>query len=220
MPADLASPEVLSTLAEYIGRDWINAGAYYDGAESHMDRQWNNLVWPFIKMCDFTTCVDLAAGHGRNTRKLLEQTNCKFVYVVDMVQKNIDLCRTRFSKEPRVVCIKNDGFSLQDIPSGTITTFYSFDAMVHFDSDIIRSYLLEIRRVLSPKGHAFLHHSNYDKNPGGDVHDNPGGRNFMTAGLLTHYARKEGLTTVNQKPVDWVPGHALTDCFSLLRRSE
>ena len=33
--------------------------------------------------------------------------------------------------------------------------------MVHFDSDVVRAYLKEFRRILKPGGHGFCHHSNY-----------------------------------------------------------
>ncbi len=213
------STEDLRGLAEYVGRDWIEANEYYRLAEEDMDRRWDTLIWPFIKDCDFSVCVDLAAGHGRNTRKLLEQPGCREVYVVDVNQENIDFCAERFSGDPRVKCTRNDGFTIGGIDAGTVTMFYSFDAMVHFDSDVVRSYIGEICRLLEPtRGRAFLHHSNYGGNPGGDVHDNPHWRNFMTADLMRHYARKEGMNVESQVKVDWIYDQSYIDCFSLLRR--
>ncbi|WP_158497292.1 class I SAM-dependent methyltransferase [Methylocystis sp. ATCC 49242] len=179
------------------------------------------MVWPFIKGCNFETCVDLAAGHGRNTVKLLELPECKLVYCVEINQENVDFCSARFSDEPRVVCIKNNGVTVSGIPSQSVTMFYCFDSMVHFDSDIVRSYLAEIARMLAPReGRAFLHHSNYSANPGGDFYQNPHRRNFMSAELMKHYAAKEGLAVEKQQLLDWNWDGTNIDCFTLLRHGE
>lgn len=218
MTTSSRSTESLAVLAADVGRDWKHADRYYDAAEAEMERRWTSLLWPFIQGCSFESCVDLATGHGRNAAKLLRQPDCKRVYCVDINQENIDFCRLRFADEPRVVCIRNNGAVLDDVPSQSVTMFYCFDAMVHFDSDIVRSYLGEIRRLLEPaRGRAFLHHSNYSGNPGGDVHKNPHWRNFMSAGLMKHYAAKEGLAVEKQVPLDWGHDGTNIDCFTLLR---
>lgn len=216
---------LLEAIAAYVGRDWTSArkGAldYYDAAEGEMDSRWTTLLWPFLEGCNFETCVDLAVGHGRNTAKLLQQKDCQKVYCVDINQDNINFCSERFADEPRVVCIKNNGANLPEIPPYSITMFYCFDAMVHFDSDIVRSYLAEIARLLAPiEGRAFLHHSNYTGNPGGDVHKNPHWRNFMSAELMKHYAAKEGLAVEKQQLLDWNWDGTNIDCFTLLRHAE
>jgi SAM-dependent methyltransferase len=214
-----ARNETLARLAAVVGSDWRNAVDYYRAAEDDLDRRWAHQIWPFIMGSNFEVCVDLAAGYGRNTVRLLQQPGCRRVYCVDTNIENIEFCRTRFSDDPRVVCIKNDGASIPEIPTGSVTMFYSFDAMVHFDSDIVRAYLGEMARLLhADAGLAFLHHSNYGRNPGGDVHDNPHWRNFMTAELFKHYAGKEGLTTLKQALVDWSHDGTNSDCFSLLRK--
>ncbi len=212
------SADSLASLAADVGRDWKSADRYYDAAEGDMERRWASLIWPVIQGCDFEVCVDLAAGHGRNTHQLLQQPDCKRVYCIDINEENIDFCRLRFDGEPRVVCLRNDGAAVDEVAAQSISLFYCFDAMVHFDSDIVRSYLGEIRRVLRPNtGRAFLHHSNYSGNPGGDVHKNPHWRNFMSAAMMTHYAAKEGLAVERQIPLDWNHDGSNIDCFTLLK---
>ncbi|HEY1612412.1 MAG TPA: class I SAM-dependent methyltransferase [Rhizomicrobium sp.] len=210
----------LSELAQFVGRDWKTAASYYDAAERDMDRRWDALIWPFIADCRFTVCLDLAAGHGRNTRKLLEQRGCERVYAVDINQENVDFCLQRFENEPRVTSMRNDGYTIGDVGAGSVTLLYSFDAMVHFDSDVVRSYLAQIARLLDPHdGRAFLHHSNYSGNPGGNVRDNPHWRNFMSAALMAHYGAKEGLTVVRQTTLDWARDRSSIDCLTLFRKS-
>lgn len=203
----------LQGLASEVGRDWVEA-EYYDQAEGLIDQQWETYVASFIEGADFTTTVDLAAGHGRNSAKLAPL--CGHLYVVDINASNVDHCRYRFAESENVSCHLNDGYSLAFLDDSSISLVYCFDAMVHFDSDVVRSYLAETRRVLRPGGAGFFHHSNYTANPAGDFHDSPGWRNFMSAQVFEHYAAKEGLVTVKQRVVDW--DAPATDCFSLVER--
>jgi ubiquinone/menaquinone biosynthesis C-methylase UbiE len=97
-----------------------------------------------------------------------------------------------------------------------VTLVYTFDSMVHFDSDVIRAYMKEFYRILKPGGHCFCHHSNYTGNPGGDFTTNPHWRNFMSKELFAHYAIKEGFKIIEQKVIDWsVPN---LDCLSLIQK--
>src|SRR5690606_23099253 len=98
----------------------------------------------------------------------------------------------------------------------SVSLLYCFDAMVHFDSDVVRSYLREFRRILQPGGRAFCHHSNYAGSPSGDFRVSPAARNFMTKELFEHYAHKEGLRVVRARVIKWnLPDH---DCLTLLDR--
>lgn len=208
----------LKKWAGEVGEDWKGhsrvALDYYESAEQWIEQAWSQTVWPFIWECDFSCVVDLAAGHGRNTRKLLELA--KKLYLVDINADNIRFCRQRFATETRITYIQNDGFTLSDIPSGEVSLVYCFDAMGHFDSDIIRSYLHDFHRVLKPGGYGFCHHSNYDRNPGGDIHDNPGWRNFMSQNLFLHYCAKERLEVVKSQIIDW--DTPKQDCVTLFRK--
>jgi SAM-dependent methyltransferase len=204
-------------LANFVGQDWHADAPYFNAAEPEMERRWETMLWPFLEGCDFRRSVDLAAGHGRNTRKLLEQSGCETVYAVDINQDNVDFCAARFKGEPRVRCLRNDGLAIPEIETRSITLFYCFDAMVHFDSDVVRLYLREIRRLLVPgAGRAFLHHSNDTSRPGADFHGHRHWRNFMSAELMAHYAAKEGLAVEKQKKIDWNRDKTDIDAFTLL----
>ena len=200
--------------ARRIGDDW-REHEYYEQVEEAMDPNWVGLIFPFLEGSDLRSAIDLAAGHGRNTAKLLEQA--EHVWVIDINEENIAWCRRRFAGDARVEFLVGDGMTLRGVPDASITLVYCFDAMVHFDSDSVRSYLRESARVLVPGGRAFFHHSNFTSNPGGDVHDNAQWRNFMSKELFAHYARKEGLNVVRQRVLDWGPDAAL-DCVSLVER--
>jgi len=180
-----------------------------------MDRFWHELIWPLIADCDFSVVVDLAAGHGRNTAKLLELASK--LYVVDINPDNIEFCRRRFAGDTRLEYVVCDGVSLAGIPDEEVSLVYSFDSMVHFDTDTIRAYLREFKRVLRPDGRAMCHHSNYTGNPVGDFRDSPHWRNFMSRELFEHYATKEGLNVVRAETVDWeLPS---LDCITVLEHA-
>jgi ubiquinone/menaquinone biosynthesis C-methylase UbiE len=191
----------LTELARVDAESWKQHG-YYDQAEQWMEMQWSLLVWPIIRHADLSHVVDLACGHGRNTAKLLDVA--ERVTLVDIHKENIDFCRKRFAAHgDRVQFVVNNGTDLAGIKTGSATLVYCFDAMVHFDSDVVRSYLRETRRVLRIGGHAFFHHSAYTGNPAGSTHDNPHVRAFMSPELFHHWAHKEGLTVVHQQTLDW-----------------
>ena len=134
---------------------------------------------------------------------------------MDIQAANIAVCERRFGKNNIVSFYTNNGFDMRPLAEGSISLIYCFDAMVHFDSDVIRSYLRDSFRVLKPNGRAFFHHSNYVG--GHDWRENPHSRNFMSAELFEHYAMKEQLQIVRQKILRW-GGIENLDCFTLLER--
>lgn len=186
---------------------------WHEGAAPAMDYQWAALIWPQIKELDFTVVVDVAAGYGRNSAKLLE--HAEKLFVVDINPKCIEVCQERFRGDDRVHCFKNDGISLKEIDDSSVTLVYSFDAMVHFDSDVVRSYLTEFYRVLQPGGSCFIHHSNSTERPGGELTP-PHSRNFMSKALFAHYSMKAGFEVVQQTVIDW--GVPALDCMSVIRK--
>ncbi len=88
--------------------------------------------------------------------------------------------------------------------------------MVHFDSDIVRSYLRDCFRVLRPGGRGFCHHSNLTENPGGDFQQNAGARNFMSKALFENYCAKEGLEVLRAKVIQWDTPDL--DCLTLFEK--
>jgi hypothetical protein len=106
---------------------------------------------------------------------------------------------------------------LASLETAAFTFLYTFDAMVHFDLEIVLSYITEFSRVLEDGAYAFVHHSNYTANPGGDFRDNPHWRNFMSAGIFKHVAVRSGFTVVQQRIFSW--GEPDNDCISVLCRN-
>jgi SAM-dependent methyltransferase len=204
----------LDELARYSGDPWGPASAYYDKAELHMAWCWERLISPFLPGdIDYTETLDLAAGHGRNSEYLLKLA--QRLTIMDIQPANIEFCKSRFSGHENISYHVCNGYDLSPIPDASLTFIYCFDAMVHFDSDVIRSYLRDAYRALKPGGRAFLHHSNYTG--GYDWRKNPHSRNFMSKEMFAHYADKERLEMIKQEVIDWDKDSNL-DCLTLLQK--
>jgi ubiquinone/menaquinone biosynthesis C-methylase UbiE len=201
-------------LAAYSGNPWHPASPYFAHAEPYMAPQWKNRVFPFIEGSDFSETLDLAAGHGRNSEYLLKY--CNTLIIMDYQAANVAICKQRFREHTNITYITCNGFNLAPQPDSSITLIYCFDAMVHFDSDVVRSYLNDSFRVLKPGGRGFFHHSNYTG--GHDWATNPGARNFMSKELFAHYAIKEGLNVVKQQVIDWGKDRRDQDCFTMIEK--
>ncbi len=191
----------LRSLALQSGTPFGKGSGYYAAAEPHIDEQWSELIWPWIDGLDFRRVMDLAAGHGRNSVKLAEVAGA--IVLVDINPECLEACRERLGSGPRFTYVQTDGYTLADVPDASVTLVYSFDAMVHFDPEVIRSYLPEIHRVLEPGGYGFCHHSNYTGNPGGDFRDAPHWRNHMSVELFGTMCESSGLEVVRSEPIAW-----------------
>ena len=206
----------LTSLAREVGNDW-KEGPYYDEAEAAMDADWTALIWPLIEDCDFTMHRQARCGHGRNSEKLrhLAETGSTSSISIAKISTSSG---SASADATNIVLVHNDGVSLDAIPDRRATLVYSFDAMVHFDSDVVRAYLREFERVLRRGGRCFCHYSNYTVDPTGSYHDHPGGRNFMSRELFEHYASKEGLHPVESQLIRADGDAALRCSRSLSRR--
>ncbi|MFN7921187.1 MAG: class I SAM-dependent methyltransferase [Bryobacteraceae bacterium] len=203
--------------------DPFRVSDYFAAAEPATADCWNKMIWPVIGRhranMNFSSVVDLAAGHGRNSEML--KTFCDRITCVDINGECIEACKARFAGDSRFSFVQNDGFSLQPIAAGSVTFLFSFDAMVHFDPEVVKNYVPEMARVLAPGGHGFVHHSNYTANAGGDFRHSPHWRNYMSRELFTGYCKRAGLDIVESEVIDWGGGadfYAGLDCLTLFRK--
>jgi SAM-dependent methyltransferase len=194
-----------------------NASSYHGAAARDMDQQWKTLISPILARypIDYRKTVDFAAGYGRNTRKLLE-AGAGHVTMVDVNPECVAQLETCFPRY-RTSAVLNDGTGLVGLDTSVFTFLYTFDAMVHFDLEIVMSYVPEFARVLKPGAHAFVHHSNYTANPGGDFRQNPHWRNFMSADIFKHIAVRSGFDVIQQQTFSW--GEPDIDCITVLQRN-
>lgn len=199
---------------------WGDAVAenYHAIAAAHMDQQWAGLIAPALAGIDvdMTHCADFACGRGRNTVKLLSE-GAGHVTMLDVSAENIAYCTEHIGPKERVTALLTNGLDLVAVTDDTFTFLYTFDAMVHFDVEIMLGYIREFHRVMQSGAVALVHHSNFDGRPGSDFRSNPHLRNYMTAALFKHVAIRRGFEVLRQIVFSW--GDLKDgDCITVLRK--
>ncbi len=196
------------------------AASYHAVAAARMDGFWNTIIWPILSRheIDLSTTMDFACGHGRNARKLRE-AGAGPITLVDVNPENIAYCESTLAPLGGYETFLNSGFDLASISEKKFTHIYSFDSMVHFDLEIMLSYIGEFARVLAPLGTAFVHHSNFTERPGAPFRDNPGWRNFMSDAIFRHAALRNDFDILEQTVIDW-GGVDKLDCITVIRLRE
>jgi ubiquinone/menaquinone biosynthesis C-methylase UbiE len=203
---------------------WIES-SYYEDAE-----KWTSIFWgkgsdfrAYFNRLTLTHCAELACGYGRHAMELMSSlgNNVTKLYCLDVVENNITKSCQRLSQFPQVECFLVSGKDFHPIGDSSLTAIYCYDAMVHFSSDIIESYLLDTYRVLSPGGQALYHHSNFDE-PRTGTSDwpygrNPHARNHMTFELFSSLVMQARLEIVESTARQW-GGHPGLDRISLIRK--
>ena len=113
-----------------------------------------------------------------------------------------------------------DGTSLPMVPDQSVDFIFSFDVLVLAGPDVVRAYLSECRRVLTPEGKAFLHHSNLAAY--GGLHNDLGERDLhwrdpdVDAHLVKKFALECGLGVLAQECFRWGTASVLLDAFTVL----
>ena len=196
---------------------------YFAVAETVMQAQWDNVIFPIIRECDFTSTLELGCGYGRNTERLRQLA--KSIVLVDVNQSCLDGCFRRFGDRLDGCTFeyrKTIGNSLAGVSDSSITLAYCWDTMVHFDKTVVADYVAEIARVLRPGGRAFLHYSNVGAlSPDSNFATNPGTRSDMSAEIMVRYAGQNGLSVVSHRLSGRADGWGQDDldCLTLLERS-
>jgi ubiquinone/menaquinone biosynthesis C-methylase UbiE len=194
---------------------------YYDHAEN-----WTWLFWSedhhflrLFKQLDLTNVLELACGHGRHAEYMLENYGAKVNHLVmmDILQSNIDFCISRMKKFDGVSYVVNDGAEFQSVDDSSLTAIYCYDAMVHFNHEVVESYLKDAHRALAIGGKVLFHHSNNSTYNNKHFGMNPHARAYMPEGLFKKYAEQAGLRLIEQVIIPWGDIEAL-DCISLLEK--
>lgn len=193
---------------------------YYDEAE-----RWNHVFWGegteffnLFRKLNLEITLELACGHGRHSEYILHRFNDEITSVImmDILQSNVEHCKKRIHSD-KVTFIKNDGIHLNGVGDNYCTSIFCYDAMVHFDREVVLSYLQETYRVLRLGGMGLFHHSNYSENPNTHFSQNPHARAFMSAELFSNYAKQAGLKVVEQRIIRWGNNPDL-DCITLVSK--
>jgi SAM-dependent methyltransferase len=217
--------------------EWSEAGDEWSVSWGGTRNLWEYVIYPRIKSClPARVIVEIAPGFGRWTQFL--QQHCEQLIAVDLTSKCVEHCRQRFAGSPHVQVYQNDGRTIPISEGASVDFVFSFDSLVHVESETLQAYLKEIARVLRPNGAAFLHHSNLGKyksilklsrklpnfvsQTALKFHLIPiehWRAESVTAAWLSSVSREYQLYATRQELVNWGNRRYLIDCFTTLRRS-
>jgi ubiquinone/menaquinone biosynthesis C-methylase UbiE len=223
--------------------DWRLRGDAWSRPWGGAESQWYGSVFPRIRrFLPASAVLEIAPGFGRWTEFLLE--HCDTLTAVDVASKCVEGCRERFAHYPQARFETNDGQSLPMVEEESIDFAFSFDSLVHVESDVLIGYLAELARTLKPEGVAFLHHSNYgsyrrsahafaplqttlDRLPAvgraglmrtGVYRGAHWRASSVSASSFAELSEAAGLHCVGQELVNWEGGVVLLDSMSVVTR--
>jgi ubiquinone/menaquinone biosynthesis C-methylase UbiE len=207
------------------GYSWNRQGDEWSDAWGGVDMQWIGSLLPRIhSYLPAATILEIAPGYGRWTQFL--KGLCDRLVAIDLNANCIDYCKKRFESDSNLTYHVNDGRSLNAVADRSVDLLFTFDSLVHAESDVMANYVAQFPMVLSPDGVAFVHHSNYAKcRPTGLIerlatrserHANRHSRALsVSADSIAEMAEQNGLRCVSQEIVNW-GGAVLNDCFSVI----
>ena len=105
--------EALKKAADYSGDPWVPSNPYFEMAEASMKDLWDRVVYPFIKDCDFSITLDLAAGHGRNSEML--QHIARSMIITDIQPDNVEICKKRIANRPITSFFVANGYDFRPL---------------------------------------------------------------------------------------------------------
>ncbi|MCU0524736.1 MAG: class I SAM-dependent methyltransferase [Elainella sp. Prado103] len=211
-------PTIEENLGMWSHYDWSQSGDEWSQCWGETTELWWGTIFPRIK--DFVpapTILEIAPGYGRFTDYL--RFLCNQLIVVDLTPSCIEACRQRFSESRNIQFFNNDGKSLEMIEDQSIDFVFSFDSLVHVESDVLEAYLQQLSHKLKPNGIGFFHHSNI----GEYVNPETGETEFLnvhwraktvTSQDFFDICKNAGLQCISQELVNWSWEH-LSDCFSV-----
>ncbi len=217
--------------------DWPEEGREWSVAWGGADMQWYGTILPRLHAyVPVDTILEIAPGYGRWTFYLKDL--CNRLILVDLSQKCIDACRKRFKAYSHIEFHKNDGVSLDMVPEESVDFVFSFDSLVHAERDVMESYVRQIGSKLTPRGVAFIHHSNIGEYENyyrfwnspfwprwftdflkkkNIIEPYDHWRAYsMTGRLMEEMVKKAGMVCISQEFINWgtKPAH-LIDCITV-----
>jgi ubiquinone/menaquinone biosynthesis C-methylase UbiE len=209
---------IQENLATWSNWDWSRMGDEWSSSWGGTEYLWWGTVFPRIQAFVPTeNILEIGPGLGRCTQYL--QNFCHKLTVVDLAESCITGCRERFAASSHISYFVNDGQSLAMIAENSIDFVFSWDSLVHAESDVLRAYIAQLAAKLKPEGVGFIHHSNLgsyrDGHTGQVPVENPHWRaTSMTAKLFAEYCAEVGLQCIAQE-LTALGSPILNDCFSL-----
>ncbi len=108
--------------------------------------------------------LEIGCGGGKYSERLAPL--CRSLVCGDVSGEMLERARRRLGHLSHVRYEKLNGVDLESFAADSLDFVFSFDCCVHVDLEDVYGYLLEIRRVLSPRGAAVLHVANFNSPEG------------------------------------------------------
>lgn len=192
----------LEELVSISGNAWADS-PYYENAEKWIDVFWgeNTLFLRLFQTLDLSNVLELSCGYGRHAERVAPLAGA--LSVMDIFDNNLEVCRERLKSYGNVHYFKGNGHSFEPLDDGSITSIFCYDAAVHFEPELVKAYLADAARVLSPGGRFLLHHSNLDAPRNQSYGQNPHARNHMPGPLFDEYVSASGLEILESHVIPW-----------------
>jgi ubiquinone/menaquinone biosynthesis C-methylase UbiE len=185
--------------------DWSAMGEEWSSEWGNSTVQWIHTILSRIHcLLPAESILEIAPGYGRWTRFLIDR--CSKYVGIDISETCIDACRERFKNARHARFAVNDGKSLSTVDDNSIDFVFSFDSMVHCETDVLQSYLSELAKKLKVGGKGFIHHSNmgeYLVNGELTVPNKHWRGKSMTLSHFREFCANSGLKCVSQEKVTW-----------------
>src|SRR4051794_14135992 len=231
-------PEVDRNLENWSSAwDWSRQGDEWSVSWGGTPALWHGALLPRIhSFVPAPTILEIAPGYGRWTQYLKDL--CERLVIVDLTQGCIDHCRERFADASNIEYHVNDGRSLAMVEDGSVDFVFSFDSLVHAESDVLGAYLEQLAHKLTPDGVGFIHHSNAGAYPrltkvarrvpgrlvgplvrrGAIVNIVAWRAESVTADSVAAQCTNAGLSCVGQEKINWEAGRYLIDVLTIFTR--
>jgi len=198
--------------------DWNGQGEEWSAGWGSSFSQWLTTIYPRIG-CFFPaeSVLEIAPGFGRWSRFLIQGSSV--FRGVDISEKCIEACKTRFADATHANFFVNNGKSLSVVSDRQYNFIFSFDSLVHVEMDVLQEYIGQIIGLLAPGGVAFLHHSNLGMYADGAIRNQHARATSVTAESVEKAIVEKGGHLLTQERLTWGESYILNDCFSLFARS-
>jgi ubiquinone/menaquinone biosynthesis C-methylase UbiE len=226
-------------------RNWGDQGDAWSYEFGGTEALWWFMLYPRIhRFLPASVILEIAPGHGRWTQFL--QHLCESMVAVDISEKCIEHCKRRFAGSNHIRFYANDGSSLAEVPDDSVDFVFSFDSLVHVESDVVEAYVAQLAKKLKRDGVGFLHHSNMGSYRGRlaildryrrlplrfrsrilkenhmewllSINSQGWRASSMTAKLFREYCGRAGLKCIGQELINWHRGRCLIDAISVFTK--
>lgn len=222
-------PSVEDNLRHWGNYHWTHAGEKWSSSWNGTEFLWWATLLPRLHaFLPAPTILEIAPGFGRITHYLKDL--CNRLILVDLSERCIEACRSRFASHRHISYHVNDGRSLEMVPEASVDVAFSFDSLVHAEVDVIEAYVGQLAGKLTRDGIGFIHHSNLKGLTSPIMKRVPFVRRALIQGwraetvnaeVFAQSCSRSGLQCISQELLNWNTHLPLPiDCISIFTRED